>query len=144
MASNYPSIGAPDAAGFAPDIIGYYHQQNTTSLTVVDISQLDSPKVLDRKLVLGDYKTFRRIGNSVRMVLTSPLQTPGSELWSVQWSGNDGKARSKAEFARELNTKLEEQKSKIRGQSFSDLSTNKRKTAQRFASGQRDGPQCPN
>jgi uncharacterized secreted protein with C-terminal beta-propeller domain len=118
---NIIPLGAPDEARFAPDMIGYYHQQNTTSLTVIDISQLDSPKVLDRKLVLGDYKTFRRIGNSVRMVLTTPLQSPGSELWSVQWSTNDGKPRSKAEFARELNTKLEEQKSKIRGQSFSDL-----------------------
>nr|WP_304503099.1 MULTISPECIES: beta-propeller domain-containing protein [Myxococcaceae] len=66
---------------------------NTTKLTVVDISTLSAPRVVDELYLPGSYQTARRVAGSLRVVLAEPFRWPqGVSFWPQP---RDGKAQDK-------------------------------------------------
>jgi hypothetical protein len=60
---------------------GYYYA-NTTKVTVVDVSRLDALRVVDEVYLPGSYVNARRIGSSVRLVLSDWFRYPeGVRTW---------------------------------------------------------------
>ncbi|HVE85151.1 MAG TPA: beta-propeller domain-containing protein [Myxococcales bacterium] len=59
----------------APMWCGYYYG-NTTKVTVVDVSDLAAPRVAGEFYQPGSYGSSRRIGSSVRMVLSDSFRYP--------------------------------------------------------------------
>ncbi|MCS6912577.1 MAG: beta-propeller domain-containing protein [Myxococcales bacterium] len=53
-----------------------YYASNTTKVTVVDVSNLAAPKVTDEYYLPGHYVNSRRIGSSVRLVLSDHFRWP--------------------------------------------------------------------
>jgi hypothetical protein len=54
---------------------------NATKVTVVDVSRLDAMKVVDEVYLPGGYQNARRIGSSVRAVLSDSFRWPPGVKW---------------------------------------------------------------
>ena len=53
-----------------------YWGDNTTKLTVVDVSTLSAPRVVDELYLPGHYQTARRVDGRLRVVLSEPFRWP--------------------------------------------------------------------
>jgi Beta propeller domain len=53
-----------------------YWSDNTTKLTVVDVSTLSAPRVVDELYLPGHYQTARRVDGRLRVVLSEPFHWP--------------------------------------------------------------------
>ncbi|MEW5852672.1 MAG: beta-propeller domain-containing protein [Myxococcota bacterium] len=62
---------------------GMYYA-NTTKVTVVDVSELTAPRVLNEVYVPGLYHQARRVGPAVRMVLRDHFRWPESIQWGLE------------------------------------------------------------
>jgi hypothetical protein len=67
---------APGAGGVAIRGCGGPGGTNSTRITVVDVSNLASPAVLESYLMPGSYVNSRRVDGAVRVVLTDQFQNP--------------------------------------------------------------------
>lgn len=67
---------APGAGGVAIKGCGGSGGTNSTRVTVVDVSNLASPSVLESYLLPGSYVNSRRVDGAVRVVLTDQFQNP--------------------------------------------------------------------
>lgn len=52
------------------------YAKDLTSLLVIDVSTPSSPKVIERKIIQGTFQSFRRIENSVRLVMSQNFSYP--------------------------------------------------------------------
>jgi len=58
-------------------------QGRVTKITVVDVSNMASPRVTRESYLPGVYVSARRIGGSVRIVLTEPFRWPPGVRWTI-------------------------------------------------------------
>lgn len=71
------------AAGFAdcsPMWCGYYYG-NTVKLTVIDVSDMAAPQVKAEFWQPGSYSNSRRVGSSVRLVMSDQFNYPADVKW---------------------------------------------------------------
>lgn len=59
-----------------------YYWGNVTKVTVIDVSDSAHPAVVSEQLEPGWYQTSRRVGESVRMVLTNTFNWPQGVEWA--------------------------------------------------------------
>ena len=80
--SPYPFAQPVAAEGIAcsPLWCGYYNG-NTTKLTVIDVTDMSKPRVTGELYEPGSYASSRRIGDSVRVILSDQFRYP----LGVQW-----------------------------------------------------------
>jgi hypothetical protein len=70
---------------------GCFFGPGTTKLTVIDATDIASPKVLDEQYLPGRVRASRRIGGSIRVVLSDDVRWPsGVRLWP-DWSASQDK-----------------------------------------------------
>lgn len=62
---------------------------NTTKLTLIDVSRLESPRVIDEFYLPGAYRQARRVGSSVRLVQSDDFRWPTGLVW---WPSFDNPA----------------------------------------------------
>ncbi len=55
---------------------GSQYAYDLTNLIVIDVSSPSSPKIIDRKLIRGTFQSFRRVENSVRLVMAQNFAYP--------------------------------------------------------------------
>lgn len=96
------------------------YSQHSTVLSVVNVSNPASPKMVSRRHVRGSFQSFRRIGQSVRVVLSSYLSYPSGV---VEWYSPESPAveLSKGEFAARLQARYDENKRILNSLSLADL-----------------------
>jgi hypothetical protein len=75
--------GAPIAC--SPLYCGYSYS-NTTKVTVVDVSDLAAPTVVDQTYLPGQYDNSRRVGGAVRLVLRDNFRWPNGVQHYVPYS----------------------------------------------------------
>lgn len=63
---------------------GYYYA-NTVKVTVVDVSNMAQLRVLKETYLPGHYNSARKIGSSVRLVLSDDFNFPAGFKWSPDW-----------------------------------------------------------
>jgi hypothetical protein len=63
---------------------GYYYS-NTVKVTVVDVSDMSNLRVTQEYLLPGTYNSGRKVGSSVRMVLSDGFNFPEGVKWSPTW-----------------------------------------------------------
>lgn len=66
-----------------------YYRSNTVKVTTVDVSDLSEPKVVDQVYFPGQYLNSRRIGSSVRLVLSDSLRWPSTLRWYPDSGASD-------------------------------------------------------
>lgn len=78
---------------------GYYYS-NTVKVTVVDVSDMANMRVTQEYYLPGHYNSARKIGASVRLVMSDDFNFPGGFKWSPDWSPGlwDDKARLRAAY----------------------------------------------
>lgn len=110
--------GVADIAACAGPGCGYYYS-NTTKVTVVDVSNIASLKVVGEYYLPGGYADSRRIGSAVRIVLRDSFRWPSTLKWwpesangELFTKGNEGKLDAAIEVLKADNERL------IRGQSL--------------------------
>lgn len=62
---------------------------NSTKVTVVDVSRLEALAVVDEIYLPGSYSDARRVGSSVRLVLSDSFRWPADMKWYPSAPGND-------------------------------------------------------
>ncbi len=82
-----------------------YWGDNTTKLTVVDVSSLEAPRVVDEVYLPGHYQTARRVDGRLRLVLSEPFRWPAGVSFWPQLDGDEGKSLDKvlAAFDRQMD-----------------------------------------
>ncbi|MGV3620259.1 MAG: beta-propeller domain-containing protein, partial [Archangium sp.] len=80
---------------------GYYYA-NTVKVTEVDVSDMTNLRVTRETYLPGHYNSARKVGTSVRLVLSDDFNFPPGFKWSPDWSEGlwNDKARLKAEYNR--------------------------------------------
>ena len=63
---------------------GYYYA-NTVKVTVVDVSDMANMHVLSESYLPGQYNSARKVGSSVRLVLSDNFNFPAGFKWSPDW-----------------------------------------------------------
>ncbi|MHB8876142.1 MAG: beta-propeller domain-containing protein [Myxococcaceae bacterium] len=96
---------------------GYYYA-NTVKVTVVDVSDLGNPRVTNQFYLPGQYSNSRRIGSSVRLVLTDSFRFPPKMQWYPEYS--QGLYEDKSRLAKAYDQLIAENTTLIRGQALSD------------------------
>jgi hypothetical protein len=83
---------SPVGGGMAPlpivcglDGAGCFFGFSTTKITVVDVSTLSTPKVVSEIYLPGASAGARRVGSSVRLVLTDRVRWPAGLTWWPAW-----------------------------------------------------------
>lgn len=81
---------------------------SATRMTVLDVSQLDTPKVVSTWTVAGAYVSARRVGSVVRLVLRGTVKYPGgvSTYLSVPWGASEGEMEMAAAKLKSDNRRL--------------------------------------
>lgn len=91
----FSSIWAvPDGGGMGPDAsksgammpcaldgMGCFYGWSTTKITVVDVSDLAAPRAVSEIYLPGSASGSRRVGSSVRLVLTDGVRWPAAVKW---------------------------------------------------------------
>jgi Beta propeller domain len=87
FSSIYRSYPLSNARGVACDALdcGYY-DSNSVKVTVVDVSDLTNLRVLREYDLPGHYNSARKIGSSVRLVMSDNFNFPAGFKWSPDWS----------------------------------------------------------
>lgn len=106
-----------DAVATSPMRCGYYYS-NTVKLTVVDASDLSQPKVTHEYYLPGRYSNSRRIGSSIRLVLSDDFRYPPEVRFYPEYS--DGLYQDRARFNRAIDELIVENEKRIRARSISD------------------------
>jgi hypothetical protein len=80
---------------------GYYYA-NTVKVTEVDVSDMTNLRVLREVYLPGHYNSARKIGASVRLVLSDDFNFPPGFKWSPDWEENlwNDKPRLRAAYDR--------------------------------------------
>ncbi|MFZ5470025.1 MAG: beta-propeller domain-containing protein [Myxococcota bacterium] len=94
---------------------GYYYS-NTVKVTVVDVSNLAAPKETQSFYLPGSYSNSRRVGSSVRLVLSDSFRFPPTMRWYPEYS--EGLYEDKARLAREYDRLIAENEKLIRASSL--------------------------
>jgi hypothetical protein len=78
---------------------GYYYA-NTIKVTVVDVSNMAAMRVLQETYLPGHYNSARKIGSSVRLVLSDDFNFPQGFKWGPDWEQGlwEDKARLHAAY----------------------------------------------
>lgn len=95
----YPLSNARGGVLCASLDCGYY-SSNTVKVTVVDVSDMTNLKVLSEYYVPGQYNSARKVGSSVRMVMSDNFNFPPGFKWSPEYEEGlyQDKARLKAAY----------------------------------------------
>lgn len=90
-----------NSRGVACDFMdcGYWNS-NTVKVTVVDVSDLTNLRVQREYLLPGQYNSARKVGSSVRLVLSDGFNFPSGVKWGPDWSEGlwNDKARLRAAY----------------------------------------------
>lgn len=80
---------------------GYYYA-NTVKVTEVDVSDMSNLRVVREVYLPGNYDSARKVGSSVRLVLSDSFNFPPGFKWSPDWEDGlwDNKARLRAAYDR--------------------------------------------
>ena len=80
---------------------GYYYA-NTVKVTEVDVSDMSNLRVQREVYLPGHYNSARKVGSSVRMVLSDDFNFPPGFKWSPDWEENlwNDKPRLRAAYDR--------------------------------------------
>ena len=117
-ASTEPGPGGARECGFAEC---YWYWSGTTKLTVVDVSNLAAPAVLDEVYLPGSYDGSRRIGTSVRVVLSDWFRYPAGLRYYPEYDPADpDKYQNKALLAAALELLRRDNERLIRAQRLED------------------------
>jgi hypothetical protein len=119
FSSIYRWYSLSNTAGVACNSLdcGYYNA-NTVKVTVVDVSDLTNLHVLNQYFVPGNYNSARRVGESVRLVISNDFNFPSGFKWSPDWSQdlwND-----KAKLAAAYDGIIADNEKLIRAQTLAD------------------------
>ena len=107
---------------------GYYYS-NTVKMTVVDVSNLAAPQVTEEVYLPGYYSNSRRIGSSVRLVLSDNFRWPEGVQWWVQ-SNDSSLYQDKARLSKAYDALMDKNEKLIRAAKLTDwLPYGKRKLA---------------
>jgi len=77
-----------------------YFWSNTTKVTVVDVSDLSTLRVTQEYYLPGNYESARKVGSSVRMVISDNFNFPPNFKWSPDYEPGlyEDKARLRAAY----------------------------------------------
>ncbi|MBI3182843.1 MAG: beta-propeller domain-containing protein [Myxococcales bacterium] len=105
------------ASACSPMYCGYYYS-NTVKMTVVDVSDLSLPKVTHEFYLPGSYSNSRRIGSSIRLVLSDQFLFPADVRWWPEYS--EGLYEDKGRLSRAIDELMVENEKKIRAHALAD------------------------
>ena len=107
--------------GFNCDALncGYYYS-NTTKMTVFDVSDMANMKVVNEYVLPGSYQSARKIGSSVRMVMTDSFRFPATVKFWPDWEENLWKPENKNKLAAKYNEMIIANEALIRAQTLAD------------------------
>jgi hypothetical protein len=119
FSSIYQWYPLSNARGVACDMMdcGYWNA-NTVKVTVVDVSNLANPHVLREYYVPGQYNSARKVGSSVRLVLSDGFNFPPGFKWSPDWT--PGLWEDKARLTAAYNTIIADNERLIRQQTLAE------------------------
>jgi hypothetical protein len=89
-----------------------YYGSNATKVTVVDVSNLATPKVVDELYMPGNYSNSRRIDGTVRMMLNDYFRWPQGLKWWPDYE--DGLWEDKEKLKKKLDEMMEDNAGLIR------------------------------
>jgi hypothetical protein len=102
-----PGSGADAAC--SPMGCGYYGV-NATKVTVVDVTDMASPRVVDELYLPGNYSNARRTGETVRLLLNDHFRWPTGVRWWPEYSeglwDNESRLKSALDELMKQNEKL--------------------------------------
>jgi hypothetical protein len=101
FSSIYQWYPLSNAHGVACDALWCgYSYANTVKVTVVDVSDLTNLRVVSESYLPGHYTSARKVGSSVRLVLSDDFNFPPGFKWSPEWSPGlwEDKPRLKAAY----------------------------------------------
>ncbi|MBS1152582.1 MAG: hypothetical protein H6Q89_4280, partial [Myxococcaceae bacterium] len=107
--------------GFRCDALncGYYYS-NTTKMTVFDVSDMANMKVLNEYFLPGSYQSARKIGTSVRMVMTDQFRFPPTVKFWPDWNETLYRPENKARLAATYDELIVVNEGLIRAQVLAD------------------------
>lgn len=98
---------------------GYWYS-NTAKITVVDYSDITAPKVTHEYTMPGAYENSRRVGSSIRMVLSSHFQMPPGVQYWPDYNANPNWWNDKAQRVTLFNDMIAKNEKIIRDQVLND------------------------
>lgn len=107
--------------GFACSAVtcGFYYS-NTVKVTVVDVSDLKNPKVTHEYSLPGHYASSRKVGASVRLVLTDDFRFPPTMRWWPETQDNLWDEKNKDKRVAAFNQLIALNEQLIRAQTLAD------------------------
>ncbi|MBL8911746.1 MAG: beta-propeller domain-containing protein [Archangium sp.] len=96
---------------------GYYYA-NTVKVTEVDVSNLGALQVVKETYLPGHYNSARKIGSSVRLVLSDDFNFPPGFKWGPDWE--QGLWEDKARLRRAYDAVIAQNETLIRNQTLAD------------------------
>jgi hypothetical protein len=93
-----------------------YYGTNATKVTVVDVSNMASPRVEDELFIPGSYANARRTDGSVRLLLNDSFRYPRNMRWWPEYS--EGLWQDEGRLKAALDKLMEENEKAIRQQSL--------------------------
>lgn len=112
----YPLSNAGGAACLGINC-GYYYA-NTVKVTEVDVSNMGNLQVLKETYLPGHYNSARKIGSSVRLVLSDDFNFPPGFKWGPDWE--QGLWEDKGRLRRAYDTVIAQNETLIRNQTLAD------------------------
>jgi len=98
---------------------GYYYS-NATKMTVFDVSDMAKMKVVNEYVLPGSYQSARKIGSSVRMVMTDSFRFPAAVKFWPDWNENLWKPENKDKLKATYDTMIADNEKLIRAQVLAD------------------------
>lgn len=95
-----------------------YSMGNTVKMTVIDANDVANPKVVQEYYLPGRYANARRIGSSVRLVLSDDLRYPAKVKWYPDYE--QGLYEDKSRLAKAYDQLIADNEVAIRAQTLSD------------------------
>ncbi|MCU0695607.1 MAG: beta-propeller domain-containing protein [Myxococcaceae bacterium] len=96
-----------------------YHSSNTVKITVVDVSDLSNLRVTHEYSLPGHYNSARKVGSSVRLVLSDDFNFPASVKWWPEVQGVDlWSPFNKGRRTDEFNKLIAQNEKEIRAQTL--------------------------
>lgn len=98
-----------------------FHSSNTVKITVVDVSDLSNLKVTHEYKLPGHYNSARKVGSSVRLVLSDDFNFPSSVRWWPEVQNvNLWEPANKARKVEEFNKLIAANEKAIRSQTLAE------------------------
>lgn len=92
-----------------------YYSSNTVKVTVVDVSDMSNLRVKQEYYLPGSYNSARKVGRSVRLVLSDGFNFPSTVQW---WPQNVTDWNDKAALAKAYDELIESNEQAIRSQTL--------------------------